>query len=87
MLMMIMDVIGILRLWNVRTSMRHNQPLKECRRRMSSLTFRIYRGICRCFCSGNHHRRALKHGRGVVIGGCDDDVTDSSGSRTYRPRV
>ena len=87
MLMMIMDVIGILRLWNVRTSMRHNQALKECRRRMSSLTFRIYRGICRCFCSGNHHRRALKHGRGVVIGGCDDDVTDSSGSRTYRPRV
>ena len=87
MLMMIMDVIGILRLWNVRTSMRHNQALKECRRRMSSLTFRIYRGLYHRCCDANHRWRARKQGKRVVSGGCDDDVTDSSGSKTYRPKV
>ena len=62
MLMMIMDVIGILRLWNVRTSMRHNQALKECRTMMSSLTFRIYRGLYHRCCDANHRWRARKQG-------------------------
>ena len=69
------------------SSTKHLRDMKECRRRMSSMTRRIYQGLS-CFLRDVLHiRRAVMQGRGVVSGGCDDDGTDSSGSRTYRPRV
>lgn len=68
-------------------SMKHKQALEECRTMMSSLTLRIYRGLYHRCCDANHRWRARKQGKRVVSGGCDDDVTDSSGSKTYRPRV
>ena len=69
------------------SSTKHLRDMKECRRRMSSMTRRIYQGLS-CFLRDVLHiRRAVMQGRGVVSGGCDDDGTDSSGSRTYRPSV
>ena len=51
------------------------------------MTRRIYQGLS-CFLRDVLHiRRAMTQERRVVGGGCDDDGTDSSGSKTYRPRA
>lgn len=69
------------------SSTEYLQDMKKCRRRMSSMTRRIYQGLSCFLCDVLYIRRAVTQGRRVVGGGCDDDVADSSGSWTYRPKV